>query len=147
MIYIPSFINIRSGIQVILTLLSHQFERLQCWYYCWEEFIKYVIEVASGGMIYICTKFHKDRFTRSKVVRGIVMQTHTHTPRKQRHLLRVFSYFLIWKTGQKEQKLCLKLVCRYLCMCKPVIGRHSYQFPLSNDCSYALGRNTLGSTS
>jgi hypothetical protein len=30
-----------------------QFERLQCWYYSWEGFMMYTIEMASGGMIYI----------------------------------------------------------------------------------------------
>jgi hypothetical protein len=29
----PSFMTVCSGIQVILRLLSQQFERLQCWYY------------------------------------------------------------------------------------------------------------------
>jgi hypothetical protein len=33
MIYIPSFMKIGSGIQVILMLLPQQHERLQCWYY------------------------------------------------------------------------------------------------------------------
>jgi hypothetical protein len=32
-IYIPSFMTIGSGIQVILRLLPKKFERLQCWYY------------------------------------------------------------------------------------------------------------------
>jgi hypothetical protein len=33
MIYIPSFISIGSGIQIIIRLLHRQSERLQCWYY------------------------------------------------------------------------------------------------------------------
>jgi hypothetical protein len=33
MIYIPSFMKIGSGIQLILKVLPQQFERLQCWYY------------------------------------------------------------------------------------------------------------------
>jgi hypothetical protein len=33
MIYIPSFMKIGSGIQVILRLLLRQSERLQYWYY------------------------------------------------------------------------------------------------------------------
>lgn len=41
------------GIQVILRLLTQQFERLRCWYYCWEGFVKYTVEMAVGGMIYI----------------------------------------------------------------------------------------------
>jgi hypothetical protein len=32
MIYIPHFMKIGSGIQVILRLLPEKFERLQCWY-------------------------------------------------------------------------------------------------------------------
>jgi hypothetical protein len=30
-----------------------QFERLQFWYYWWERFMKYVVEVASDSMVYI----------------------------------------------------------------------------------------------
>jgi hypothetical protein len=30
-----------------------QFGRLHCWYFWWEWFIKYTIEMASGGMLYI----------------------------------------------------------------------------------------------
>jgi hypothetical protein len=30
-----------------------QFEMLQCWYYGWEVFIKYAIEMASDGLIYV----------------------------------------------------------------------------------------------
>jgi hypothetical protein len=33
MIYIPSFMKIGSGIQVILRLLPQQSKRQQCWYY------------------------------------------------------------------------------------------------------------------
>jgi hypothetical protein len=51
-IYIPSFMTIGSGIQVIW-LLPQQFQRLECWYYSREEFMKYAIEMASSGMIYI----------------------------------------------------------------------------------------------
>jgi UDP-N-acetylmuramyl pentapeptide phosphotransferase/UDP-N-acetylglucosamine-1-phosphate transferase len=32
-IYIPSFMTFGSGIQVILSLLPQQSERLECWYY------------------------------------------------------------------------------------------------------------------
>jgi hypothetical protein len=31
--YIPSFMKIGLGVQVILKLLPQQFERPQCWYY------------------------------------------------------------------------------------------------------------------
>jgi hypothetical protein len=33
MIYIPDFMKIGSGIQVILRLLPGQSEKLRCWYY------------------------------------------------------------------------------------------------------------------
>jgi hypothetical protein len=32
MIYVPSFMKISLGIQIILLLLYQQFQRLQCWY-------------------------------------------------------------------------------------------------------------------
>jgi hypothetical protein len=44
---------IPSGIKVILRLLPQQFERLQCWYYWQQEFIDYVVEMVSGGMMYV----------------------------------------------------------------------------------------------
>jgi hypothetical protein len=47
MIYIPRFMIIGLSIQVILTLLPQQFERLQCWYYSWDGFM------TLGAMIYI----------------------------------------------------------------------------------------------
>jgi hypothetical protein len=40
--HVPSFMPVGSGIQVILSLLHHQFERLQCWY---------AVEMASCGLI------------------------------------------------------------------------------------------------
>jgi hypothetical protein len=47
------FMMTGSGIQVILRLLPHKFEKLQCWYYCLEGFVKYATKMGSGGMIYI----------------------------------------------------------------------------------------------
>jgi uncharacterized UPF0160 family protein len=44
--YIPSFMMIDSGTQVMLRLLPQQFDKLQI-------FMKYVIEMASGSMIFI----------------------------------------------------------------------------------------------
>jgi hypothetical protein len=32
-IYVPSFMTVGSGIQVIIGSLPKKFERLQCWYY------------------------------------------------------------------------------------------------------------------
>jgi uncharacterized RmlC-like cupin family protein len=57
MMYVPDFIMISSGIQVILRSLTQQFERLQCWYYRWVGVEKYTIDVGSHTMIY--AKFHK----------------------------------------------------------------------------------------
>jgi hypothetical protein len=39
MIHIPRFMNIGSGIQIILMLLPRQSDRLQCWCYWWEGFM------------------------------------------------------------------------------------------------------------
>jgi hypothetical protein len=36
-----------------IKVLSQRFERLQCRYYWWEEFMMHAIEMGSGGMIYI----------------------------------------------------------------------------------------------
>jgi hypothetical protein len=33
MTYVPSFMKVGPGMQVILSLLPRQSERLQCWYY------------------------------------------------------------------------------------------------------------------
>jgi hypothetical protein len=51
--YIPSFMKIDSGIQVILRVLLEQLEKLWCLYYRWEGFLKYAIEMTSGGMTYM----------------------------------------------------------------------------------------------
>jgi hypothetical protein len=53
MIYAQIFTAIGSGNPVILRLLPQQFGRLQCYYYSWEEFMKYDVQMISGGMIYI----------------------------------------------------------------------------------------------
>jgi hypothetical protein len=45
MISAPNFMTIDLDSQVILRLLQ-QIERLQCWYYWWEGFMKYAIEMA-----------------------------------------------------------------------------------------------------
>jgi hypothetical protein len=56
MIYKPSFITIGSGIQVTLSFLPQQSERLQCWYYWQEGFMKYVLRCFH----HIHTKFHEE---------------------------------------------------------------------------------------
>jgi hypothetical protein len=53
MIYVQSFRTVCSGIRIILRLLPQLLERLQCWYYWWEGSVKYAIEMALGGMIYM----------------------------------------------------------------------------------------------
>jgi hypothetical protein len=49
LMYMPGFMMIGSGIQVILWLLPQQFERY--WYYWWHGFLKHGIKIASGSMI------------------------------------------------------------------------------------------------
>jgi hypothetical protein len=39
-----------SDTKVITSKIS---EAIQCWYWCWEGFIKYAVEMTSDGMIYI----------------------------------------------------------------------------------------------
>jgi hypothetical protein len=53
MTYVPSFMKTGSGIQVILKLLPRQLERLWYWLYQRQGFLKYVIDMASGCMMYI----------------------------------------------------------------------------------------------
>jgi hypothetical protein len=50
---IPTFKKIDWGIQILLRVISPQFERLTCLYCWWEGFLKYAVEIAIGGMIYI----------------------------------------------------------------------------------------------
>jgi hypothetical protein len=50
MIYIPSFLKIGSRIRVILKLLSRQSETLRCWYYEWEGFVIYAIQMTPDYM-------------------------------------------------------------------------------------------------
>jgi hypothetical protein len=72
LIYIPNFMMNGSDIQVILKLLPQQFERLQCWYCRWYEFMKYAVEMASDGIVlHIHTKFHDDRFRHSSNIKLI----------------------------------------------------------------------------
>jgi hypothetical protein len=46
MIHIPSLMTTGSGIQVILRLVHEHFQRLQCWNYYREEFMKYATEMS-----------------------------------------------------------------------------------------------------
>jgi hypothetical protein len=74
-IYIQCPMIVGSWIQAILRLLRQQFERFQCWYYWWERLMKYIVQMASGGMIYMCTKFHDERFrhlTNVKVIASTI---------------------------------------------------------------------------
>jgi hypothetical protein len=47
------FMMIGSGIQIMLRLITRQFEKLQCWYYWWDRSRKNVIEMALGVIKYI----------------------------------------------------------------------------------------------
>jgi hypothetical protein len=78
MMYTRLFMTIGVGIQLILKLLPQQFERLQCWYYWREEFMKYAVEMASGGIIYI-PGFIKISSGVQKLLGGA---THTDTRRR-----------------------------------------------------------------
>jgi hypothetical protein len=51
--------------------------------------MRYDVEMASGGMYDIHTKFRKDRFRNSKIVRGGHRQTHT----EQGDLISLLSLF------------------------------------------------------
>jgi hypothetical protein len=77
MIHMWNFMMIDSGIQVILRLLLQQVEKLLHWYYLGKEFMKYALEFASSGMIYIPI-FLKTGFGIEKLLRGIHIQTQTH---------------------------------------------------------------------
>jgi hypothetical protein len=66
MAYRPRSVTMGSGSQLILKLLSQQFERLQCWYYRWAGLVKYAVEMASGG-----TKFHDNRITHLNIIKDI----------------------------------------------------------------------------
>jgi hypothetical protein len=50
-ILMPILMTTNLGIQAILRFLSQQFERLQCWYYWFDGFIKYAVEMVSDSMI------------------------------------------------------------------------------------------------
>jgi hypothetical protein len=68
MVYIPNFMTIISDFQVILKLIPQQFESLKCWYYRWEAFIKYTIEMGSDGSG-IRTRIHDDHFRHSSNIK------------------------------------------------------------------------------
>jgi hypothetical protein len=74
MICVPSCMMIGLGIQGILWLLPERYERLQCWCYLLQRFMKYAAEMASGGMICISV------FTKIGTgVQKLEAHTHTHT--------------------------------------------------------------------
>jgi hypothetical protein len=45
--------TICSGFQVILRVQPQQFEKLHCWYYGRQGFVKYAIKMVSSGTVYI----------------------------------------------------------------------------------------------
>jgi hypothetical protein len=55
---------------------TFQFKKLQCWYYRWEGFMKYAVEMASGGLTCIPV-FIKISSGVQKLLGGVHMQTHT----------------------------------------------------------------------
>jgi hypothetical protein len=42
-----------SDVPALLKILLQHFDNLQCRYYWWEEFMKYIFEMPTRGMIYI----------------------------------------------------------------------------------------------
>jgi hypothetical protein len=87
MMYTLSFMNIGSGIQVILSLLPRQLEWLECWYHWWG-----INEVSHWDGLRshdVHTKFHDDRFRHSgyvklitSVVRGAAVLGHIYNCNK-----------------------------------------------------------------
>jgi hypothetical protein len=53
MIYITGFMTLGSGVQLILSFLPQEFERLRLRCYRWEGFMMYANKVGSGAMIYL----------------------------------------------------------------------------------------------
>jgi hypothetical protein len=76
-IYIPTSMTVCSGIQVTLRLLPQQFDRLYCWYYWYEVFMKYVVGLGSGGMMYI-PSFIKNGSVIQKLIWGDTHTDYTH---------------------------------------------------------------------
>jgi hypothetical protein len=52
MMYIPSFVKIGSAIQVILSLLPHNFSEVGMLVLLMGKFMKYAFKIASRGTIY-----------------------------------------------------------------------------------------------
>jgi hypothetical protein len=51
--FYTKFMTISSGIQLVLRLVTEKFQRLPCYYHWFKRFIKYAVEMTSGGIIYI----------------------------------------------------------------------------------------------
>jgi hypothetical protein len=67
------------GIQIKLRLLPQQFLKLQCWYYRWDGFMKYVIETSWGGLRWydIHMTFHDEGSGIQVALRALPQQTET----------------------------------------------------------------------
>jgi hypothetical protein len=108
-IYIPSFMTIGSGIQVILRSVPQQFETLQCWYYLLECFVKYAVGIASGGMIFIPSFIKIGSGVQKSLGGGIHTRAHTHTQQDD-----LISLFLFFYFQSKEIRLKMgrnKIIC------------------------------------
>lgn len=60
-------------------------------------------------MIYVDTKFHDDKFMRSKVVRKGNTERHTHTQPEQGGSISVILLFKIRKVGYKSLKIKIRI--------------------------------------
>jgi hypothetical protein len=102
MIYIPDFMMISSGIQVILRLLTEQFERLQCCYYWWDVFFKYGIEMGSGAMIHIPSFMKISSGIQNLLGSGICMQTYSYKQQGDLISLLLLYFFQSKESGLRE---------------------------------------------
>jgi hypothetical protein len=86
-VFVPSFVTIGSGIQAILRITCQQFERLQYWYYWWEGFMKYAIEMTACGMIYTPSFIKMSSGVQITYAGWTCKHTDTHTYRQPSDLI------------------------------------------------------------
>jgi hypothetical protein len=84
----------------------------------WEGFMKHAVEMGSDAMIYVHTKFNKERLRHSSVKWG-EPDTHTQTARQSHKpptypTYLIFSHFPILK---KQSRLMRSRCCPCVCMC------------------------------
>jgi hypothetical protein len=67
-IYIPSFMKSGTGVRAMLRICLRNLRGCKCWYYLWEGFMMYTVEMASCDMLTL-TKFHEDWYKRSNHIK------------------------------------------------------------------------------